>query len=169
MAFADSLNLDASKKRASTHDRVLWPALAGLLVIAGVAHFAAPDSFAAIVPGVLPGSGRFWVFVSGATEIGLAIAIVITASRRMAATLVAVFFVLVFPANIAMAVDWAKRPTWEFLIALLRLPFQLPLIWFALAVRVRANERRVGGVRHRACVELEPPDLLIRETDAKRG
>ena len=118
---------------------------------------------------MLPGSGRFWVVVSGATEIGLAIAVMITASRRVDATLAVVFFVLVFPANITMAADWASRPTWEFLIARLRLPLQVPLNGLALAVRVRTDKRSVGRVHHRSCVQYEPPDLPISETNAERG
>ena len=69
----------------------LWPALMGLLLVAGIAHFAAPERFAAIVPTALPGSRHFWVFVSGATEISLAIALQISASRRLAATLAVIF------------------------------------------------------------------------------
>lgn len=122
----------------------LWSALTGLLLVAGIAHFAAPDRFAQIVPAALLGSGRFWVFVSGATEITLAIAVAVSATRRLAATLAAVFFVLVFPANIKMAVDWASRPTWEFVIALVRLPLQVPLIWLACTVRARSTASSTG-------------------------
>lgn len=132
------MTLEKTQKRTVREIR-LWPALMGLLLVAGIAHFAAPERFAAIVPTALPGSRHFWVFVSGATEISLAIALQISASRRLAATLAVIFFVLVFPANIKMAVDWASRPRLDFAIALLRLPLQIPLIWLAYAVRTRAT------------------------------
>ncbi len=114
-------------------------ALAALLTIAGVAHFASPDSFDGIVPHVLPLPERFWTTVSGVVELLLAAGIVWPRTRRRAATLAAVFFVLVFPANVQMAVDWASRPTSEFVVALLRLPLQLPLIWWAWHVRSRVT------------------------------
>lgn len=112
--------------------------LASLLAFAGVAHFIAADTFNAIVPHLLPGPDRAWTIASGTVEICLAIGLFWRVTRRVAATLSAIFFVLVFPANIQMAIDWASRPASEFLIALLRLPLQIPLIWWALHVRHRA-------------------------------
>jgi len=113
-------------------------ALAALLAIAGVAHFVSPDSFDGIVPHVLPLPQRFWTTVSGIVELGLAAGVAWPRTRRWAATFATVFFVLVFPANVQMAVDWASRPTSEFVVALFRLPLQLPLIWWAWHVRTRA-------------------------------
>jgi uncharacterized membrane protein len=112
--------------------------LAALLAVAGVAHFVSGDSFDAIVPHVLPGSAWLWTSVSGVVELVLALAVAWPRTRRSAATITAVFFVLVFPANVQMAVDWASHPTPEFAAALLRLPLQLPLIWWAWHVRTRA-------------------------------
>jgi uncharacterized membrane protein len=114
-------------------------ALSGLLAVAGVMHFISPDSFESIVPHLLPGSGRFWTSVSGAVEICLAVGVACPVTRRIAATLAAIFFVLVFPANVQMAVDWSSRSAPEFAIALLRLPLQIPLIWWAWHVRTRAT------------------------------
>lgn len=116
-------------------------ALAGLLTFTGVAHFVSPDTFDSIVPTVLPGSARLWVTVSGAVELCLAIGVAWPATRRGAATLTAIFFVLVFPANIKMAVDSAERSTLEVTIALLRLPLQIPLVWWAWRVRCRSSRQ----------------------------
>jgi len=116
--------------------------LAGLLAIAGAAHFAVPDGFDAIVPRFLPGPRRFWNVLSGVAEIGLAVGVARPATRRVAATLAAVLFVLVFPANVQMAIDWRSRPAPEFALALLRLPLQVPLVWWALHVRARATDPR---------------------------
>ena len=114
-------------------------ALAGLLMFAGIAHFAAPDNFDTIIPHLLPGSRRAWTDASGAAEITLAVGVAWRVTRRFAATLTAVFLVLVFPANIQMAVDAASRTTSEFALALLRLPLPVPLIWWAWRVRNRAT------------------------------
>lgn len=51
------------------------------------------------------------------------------------------FFVLVFPANIQMAVDYRARGGRDFVFALLRLPLQIPLIWWAWRVYNRAAAR----------------------------
>jgi uncharacterized membrane protein len=118
-------------------------ALAGLLAVAGTMHFVSPDNFESIVPHLLPGSGTFWTYVSGAAELGLAVGVAWPTTRRTAATLAAVFFVLVFPANVQMAVDWASRSAPEFAIALLRLPLQIPLIWWAWHVHTRSTETPV--------------------------
>jgi uncharacterized membrane protein len=116
-------------------------ALAALLASTAIAHAVAPGSFDTIVPHVLPGPARFWTLLSGATEAGLAIAIAWPPSRRIAAALAALFFVLVFPANVQMAVDWSARPGPEFALALLRLPLQIPLVAWAWWVAVSEPAR----------------------------
>ena len=55
------------------------------------------------MPHVLPCSARFWTTLSGVVELLLAVGVVWPRTRRVAATLTAVFFVLVFPANVQMA------------------------------------------------------------------
>lgn len=113
-------------------------ALAGLLTIAGVTHFAAPSFYEAIVPHALPGSPRGWVWVSGAAELACAALVARPSSRRLGATLAAVLFVAVFPANVQMAVDWRHRGPLEAGVAWARLPLQIPLVWWALRVRRRS-------------------------------
>lgn len=110
-------------------------ALAGVLLAAGIAHVLVPDDFDAIVPHLLPGSERLWTSLSGVVELVLAVGVAWPRTRRVAATLTAIFFVLVFPANVQMAIDWSSRSGTEFAVALLRLPLQLPLIWWAWHVR----------------------------------
>jgi uncharacterized membrane protein len=102
--------------------------LAGLLTTAGVAHFAAPRSFDAIVPKALPGEPRTWTYASGAVELALAAGLALPKTRRTAALATAAFFVGVFPANVQMAVDWRHRPARQKAAALGRLPLQLPLV-----------------------------------------
>jgi uncharacterized membrane protein len=111
--------------------------LAGVLAVAGVAHFAKPEGFDAIVPHRLPGPERFWTNLSGVAELGVAIRVALPPTRRRSATMAALLFVGVFPANVQMAVDWRSRSTPEFAAALARLPLQIPLIWWATRVRTR--------------------------------
>jgi uncharacterized membrane protein len=120
-------------------------ALAGLLALTGTAHLVAADTFDAIVPHVLPGSPGAWTLVSGIAELLLALGLVVPTTRRGTATLTAVFFVLVLPANVQMAVDWSSRSAAEQAIALLRIPLQIPLIWWAWQVRSRSTSKPVGA------------------------
>ena len=109
--------------------------LAGLLGVAGVSHFAIPRFYDATVPHALPGPARAWTLASGVVELACAAAVALPRTRRLGATAAAVLFVAVFPANIQMAVDWRSRPAVEQAIAYGRLPLQIPLVLWALAVR----------------------------------
>ncbi|WLQ69145.1 DoxX family protein [Streptomyces sp. NBC_01201] len=110
--------------------------LAGFLAAAGVAHFAAPASFDAMVPRALPGNPRSWTRVSGAVELALAAGIAAPRTRQLSAQATALFFVGVFPANLKMAYDWRTRPAPARALAYGRLPLQLPLyLWARAAAR----------------------------------
>ena len=107
-------------------------ALAALLLTTGVWHFAAPHGFESIVPRVL-GSAAFWVRLSGVGELACAVGLVIPRTRRTAAWAAAALFVIVFPANIDMAVH-AWQGNGSKLIAYGRLPLQIPLVLWALYI-----------------------------------
>jgi uncharacterized membrane protein len=113
--------------------------LAGLLGVAGVSHFAIPGFYDAIVPHAIPGPARAWTLASGVVELACAAAVALPRTRRLGATVAAVLFVAVFPANIQMAVDWRSRPALDQAIAYGRLPLQIPLVLWALAVRRGAS------------------------------
>ncbi|MFE6777220.1 hypothetical protein [Streptomyces sp. NPDC057702] len=122
-------------------------ALAGLLAGAGVAHFAAPRPFDAIVPRALPGSPRTWTRLSGAAELALAASVALPRTRRVGALATAGFFAAVYPANIKMARDWRHRPAPLKALAYGRLPLQLPLLAWALYVARQAEGQRSEGWR----------------------
>lgn len=118
-------------------------ALAVLLGGGGVLHFVVPDPYASIVPRFL-GDPRLWVYGSGVAELGVAAALAVPAARRRGALAAAALFVAVFPANLQMALDsgggrpgLAANPY----VAWGRLPLQIPLVLWALAV-ARASRRR---------------------------
>lgn len=111
-------------------------ALAALLAAAGVAHFVVPEPYEEIVPPSL-GSPSFWVQVSGVAELACAAALLPEKTRRAAAGATALLFVLVFPANVFMALEATGRVATA--AAWLRLPLQVPLIWWALRVRRSAT------------------------------
>ncbi|MFJ3671479.1 hypothetical protein ACIPSE_33955 [Streptomyces sp. NPDC090106] len=116
--------------------------LAGLLALAGAAHFAVPRQFDAMVPRSLPGSPRAWTKASGVAELALAAGVALPRTRRTAALASAALFVGVFPANVKMAYDWRHRPAAQKAAALGRLPLQVPLVLWARGVARTAEGAR---------------------------
>ena len=118
-----------------------WAAfgLAALLITTGTWHFAAPSGFESIVPGFL-GSPAVWVALSGVAELAGAVLLVVPRTRRVAGWACAALFVIVFPANVQMAIDSVHGPgsAW---VAWLRLPLQIPLVLWAVYVARRAGAR----------------------------
>lgn len=115
--------------------------LAGLLAVAGVAHFASPRQFDATIPRALPGSPRTWTYASGAVELALAAGVALPRTRSATAKAAAAFFVGVFPANVQMAADWRHRPAPLRAAALARLPLQVPLVLWARGIARGAEGR----------------------------
>jgi uncharacterized membrane protein len=103
--------------------------LALLMAVAGTAHFASPRPFIDHLPAAVPLRAEL-VAVTGAIEIGLAVALVGPKRwREHAGLALAAYLVLVFPANVYAALSqvpiegvpagWLR---WA------RLPLQVPLI-----------------------------------------
>ena len=107
-------------------------ALATLFVAAGVTHFLRPAMYERIVPPMLP-APRAIVYISGVAEIAGGLGLLIPVTRRAAAGSLVALLICVFPANIYMAVAHVPFPgiAGERWAQWLRLPLQLPLIWWA--------------------------------------
>jgi uncharacterized membrane protein len=117
-----------------------WPALAALLFASGVLHGVAPGPFESIVPRWL-GDPTPWVLGSGAAEVACAVGLAVPRTRPTAAAATAALLVLVFPANVQMAVTALSSDTASTayqLGILARLPVQLPLIAWAWSIRRNA-------------------------------
>ena len=113
--------------------------LAGFLIVAGAAHFLNPEFFDAIVPPWAPGSARFATYASGVAELLVGLGIVTRRTRRLALWSAAALFVAVYPANLYMAWDWRDRELADRLVAYGRLPLQIPMIWWAVALARRTH------------------------------
>ena len=117
--------------------------LAALLGAAGTMHFVNPSFFDAIVPSWMPGSARTTTYASGVVELAAAALVANPGTRRAGGWFAAATFVGVFPANVWAAVDGGMKgldpPLDSALVAWLRLPLQLPLIWWATRVARRAG------------------------------
>jgi len=120
-------------------------AMSGLLAGSGALHFAVPGPFDAIVPKLLPGSPRNWTKASGVAELAVAVAVAVPATRRLGGLAAAGLFTAVFPANVKMAYDWRDASRLKQAVAFGRLPFQAPLIGWALAVRSGAGAGAADG------------------------
>jgi uncharacterized membrane protein len=106
--------------------------LAALLLTTGTWHFVSPRGFESIVPHFL-GSPAFWVRLSGVGELACAVGLLVPQTRRSAGWASAALFVVVFPANIDMAVH-AWQGDGSKIVAYGRLPLQIPLVLWALYI-----------------------------------
>jgi uncharacterized membrane protein len=99
-------------------------------VATGILHFCFIPLYVRIVPPCLP-EPRLLVLISGAAQVLGGVGLLVPATRRAAAWGLVVLLIAVLPANIRMAVDherWRSIPEWTLW---LRVPLQLPLIWWA--------------------------------------
>ncbi len=110
--------------------------LAGLLTATGALHFISPRPFAAIVPARLPAPTTI-VYASGLAELLCAAGLVAPRTRRQAGWATAALFVVVFPANVQMALRSGARSDAYRIGAWARLPLQIPLVAWALSVTRR--------------------------------
>ena len=109
--------------------------VAAMLIGIGTVHFLAPKPFDQIVPVELPGTPRFYTYASGVAEIATGALLVPRTTRRLAALAAVALFVGVFPANVNMCRLWWGKPWPMRIIALARLPLQIPMITTALKIR----------------------------------
>ncbi|GAY17997.1 hypothetical protein [Mycobacterium sp. shizuoka-1] len=111
---------------------------AAMLIGIGVGHFVAPKPFDEIVPAELPGDARFYTYASGVAEVGIGTMLLVPRTRRAAALFAIALYLAVWPANINMCRLWWDKPWPMKLVALARLPLQLPMITQAIAIRRNA-------------------------------
>ncbi len=106
-----------------------------MLICVGTTHFLAPKPFDDIVPAELPGGARFYTYASGVAELAVAGLLLPQQTRRFGALAAAVLFAAVFPANVNMVRLWWDKPWPMRIVALARLPLQIPMITAALKIR----------------------------------
>jgi uncharacterized membrane protein len=106
--------------------------LSALLTFTGGVHLVRPQVFDAALPPWLPGSKRTWALGSGVAELACAGLLAWPRTRRVGGFSTAALFVGVFPGNVYMA-QLARSPRAR-LVTALRLPLQVPLVWWAWRV-----------------------------------
>jgi len=103
-----------------------------LLLVIGTAHFVIPRAPDALVPAELPGSARFYTYASGVTELITGTLLLAPRTRRHGGLAAEFLFLAVFPANVNMVRLWRDKPWPIRVVAIARLPLQIPLITEAL-------------------------------------
>lgn len=122
-----------TRSSPSTWTAVAPYALAGLLAVSGTMHFVAARAFASIVPPQLP-SPYGLVYASGVAELVCSAGLTVPRTRRLAGWATAALFMVVFPANVQMALAAGDHSQTYRLGTYARLPLQVPLIWWAVSI-----------------------------------
>lgn len=104
--------------------------MAVLYLAAGTYHFVNPAFYKKIMPPYIPYHSEV-IFVTGICEVLIGLFLLPASTRGYTAWTLIVFLILIFPANIQMAVNFWQRKNPYLWIAILRLPLQLVLIWWA--------------------------------------
>lgn len=105
-----------------------------MLLGMGTLHFVAPKPFDTIIPAELPGAARFYTYASGVGEVATGVLLAVPRTRRLGALAAAALFIAVFPGNVNMVRLWWGKPWPMRIIAIARLPLQIPLVTTALKV-----------------------------------
>ena len=101
-----------------------------LYITAGALHFILTRTYVNIMPDYLP-AHRDLVLISGAAEIAGGLGVLIPQTKRPAAWGLILLLIAVMPANIWMAQHPERYPGIPLWVLWLRLPLQLPLIYWA--------------------------------------
>lgn len=104
--------------------------MAGSYFTAGIIHFLHPEVYLKIMPPYLPWHKEL-VLISGIIEILLGILLLIPKTRIVAAWLIIDLLLAVFPANWQMAQNYYQEQNSRLWIAIVRLPLQILLIYWA--------------------------------------
>lgn len=119
--------------------------LAALLLASGTTHLVRPRVFEPIVPHLLPYKRQI-VYASGAAEIVCGLGLLLRPTRRLAGLASAALLTAVFPANVQMTADYARRASRRgdasSRVALAGTVARLPLQWPMVRTALRAAGRR---------------------------
>lgn len=104
--------------------------MAAFYMAAGVYHFVNPIFYQKIMPPYLPAHVPL-IYFSGVAEIVLAALLLPVQTRKLASWGIIILLIAVFPANVQMLLNYRDAESPYLWIAIVRLPLQLLLIWWA--------------------------------------
>jgi uncharacterized membrane protein len=112
--------------------------LAALLLGIGTLHFLTPRFFDELIPGWL-GNPRAWTYGSGVAEITAGALVLNRRTTKVGGWAAFAVILGVWPGNWKMALDAGAPQDAASWVAWLRLPLQLPLLWWAGKVAMDAD------------------------------
>ena len=115
-----------------------------LYIVAGINHFWHPETYMQIMPPWLPWHKEL-VILSGVFEILLAFLLIFSTTRRFAAWGIIFLLLAVFPANIQMLINFSNESNPNLWVAIVRLPLQILLIWWAYGFTKRKESPLIKG------------------------
>jgi uncharacterized membrane protein len=145
MTHAEGTPNLAESRLGLTWPRVL---LAIFFSFAGAMHFVAPAAYASIVPPWLP-NAPLLVIISGICEMAGGLGVLLPATRRLAGWGLIALLLAVYPANIHMlrlAYENDATALWKAALWL-RLPLQLPVLWWVWRSAARPSDHRPRATR----------------------
>jgi len=101
-----------------------------LYVLAGINHFYNPHFYQAIMPAYI-GYHTLLIYVSGVCEILFGLLLIPHYTRKIAAILIILMLVVFLWLHIQMLIDYWKNNDKYLWFAIIRIPLQFVLIWWA--------------------------------------
>ena len=119
--------------------------LSVLYILIGIKHFTDPDFFISIIPENLP-FPKSLVFISGFFEVLFGIMILFNKTRKVASWGLILLLISVFPANVYLYLSETAQQSLGVTKsqALIRMPFQIPLIIIAYWHSIEDPSRRLS-------------------------
>jgi uncharacterized membrane protein len=111
-------------------------------VIAGINHFVNTPNYEKIVPTYLP-FPLVLVYITGVCEILFGLLLIPFATRQMAAWLIILLLIAIFPANVQMALNYWHQHNPHLWMTIVRLPVQILLIGWAY-IYTRPNNPKIS-------------------------
>lgn len=117
--------------------------MALLYVVAGLNHFLNAEFYIKTIPWYLffP---IFLTYLSGACEIILGILLISERTRRIAAAFIIAMLTVYFIIHVQMIIDFSRQGNPLLWLAILRIPLQFVLIWWAWIFVRRENSLKEG-------------------------
>jgi len=113
-----------------------------LFLVAGLNHFSNPNFYVSIMPPYLPLQEEL-AYISGILEVLGALALLFSRTRRIAGYSLIILLVMIFPANIHMAIHPEYFPNFTPFTIYMRLPLQFLFIswvyWAAIRKKARGD------------------------------
>ena len=110
--------------------KALLYVMSALYILAGINHFIFTKQYVSIMPSWLPWHQGL-VYISGVLESAYGLLLLPRFTRQLSALLIIALLIAVFPANIQMSINYYEEHNPHLWLAIVRLPLQFVLIYWA--------------------------------------